>query len=102
MLALGLFENSKMSLSPLPPAPIAAMVSLSLGATKPRPSTCLGTIKNHAAASELDLRKSLLELFVFIFIYDWLMVDGLRFMVDGLLKMGISYIGARHHFLYTI
>jgi len=32
-------------LVPLPPIPIAAIPNLSLGAVKPRPRTCLGTIK---------------------------------------------------------
>ena len=50
-----------MSDHPLPPAPIAAMLSLSLGAMKPFPSTCLGTIKKLPAARAPVLRKSLRE-----------------------------------------
>src|SRR5690349_8727399 len=39
-----------MSLRPFPPQPMAAMLSLSLGATKPRPRTWRGTMVNAAAA----------------------------------------------------
>jgi hypothetical protein len=44
---------------PLPPAPMAAIFNLSLGAIKPFPSTCLGTIKKLPAARAPVFRKSL-------------------------------------------
>jgi hypothetical protein len=55
-----LLKELKRSDCPFPPAPMAAMFSLSLGAVYPFPMTCLGTIKKPAAASELFLRKFLL------------------------------------------
>src|SRR4030095_4134569 len=66
MFTLELFENSARSLSPFPPAPIPAIFNLSLGATKPRPNTCLGTIKKPAPANEAFLINFLLENFSFI------------------------------------
>src|SRR5467141_2654414 len=39
------------SLRPMPPIPMQATLSLSLGATKPRPSTCRGTMVKAAAAA---------------------------------------------------
>src|ERR1700759_4004994 len=46
-----------MSDSPFPPTPTAAMVTLSLGATNPRPSTCLGTMYRPEAVIRLFFRK---------------------------------------------
>ena len=46
--------------APLPPIPIAAIPNLSLGATYPRPRTCLGTIKNAAEPAKDFLRNFLL------------------------------------------
>src|SRR5438105_169871 len=38
------FPTPFTSLAPIPPTPIQAMLSLSLGGVKPRPSTCRGTM----------------------------------------------------------
>ncbi len=62
MFTKGLLANSAKSLSPLPPTPIPAIFSLSLGAIKPRPNTWRGTIKNPAPTSAELRTKSLLEM----------------------------------------
>src|ERR1700747_103239 len=38
------FPTPFTSFAPMPPTPMQAMLSLSLGAVKPRPSTCRGTM----------------------------------------------------------
>src|SRR5690242_14896114 len=65
MLTLGLVENSFRSPPPLPPAPMPAMFSLSLGAMKPRPNTWRGTMMKLPAAREAPFTNSLRENFFF-------------------------------------
>src|SRR6478609_6248060 len=61
MLAFPLFAKLAMSLSPLPPTPIPATLSMSLGARKPfPPSTWRGTMVTAAAASPAVFIKFLL------------------------------------------
>jgi hypothetical protein len=52
---------SNIAFPPLPPAPIPAMFSLSLGATNPLPNTWRGTIKKPPAARVVSLIKFLRE-----------------------------------------
>src|SRR5690606_226421 len=71
MFTFGLLANDEISLSPLPPAPIPAIFSLSLGAINPGPpNTCLGTIINPAVANPAPLinflRESLLNVVFFL------------------------------------
>src|SRR5947209_3662340 len=52
-------NRSRVFERPCPPAPIRAMLTLSLGGTKPRPPrTCRGTIVKTPAVAAADLRKA--------------------------------------------
>src|SRR5271155_3775681 len=53
---------------PMPPTPTPAMFSMSLGGTKPRPSTCRGTIMAAAALVAVVARNARREIVSFAFI----------------------------------